>query len=77
MGLWDGCRRAPRGEQFEGVVRRRLWLGRVGEDPLAAAGGQLQCFVGEGEVADDGMMELLDPGSMELLAAGGQFADEI
>ncbi len=52
-----GWSRGPAGEQVEGVLGWRPGLGGVDEDPLAGVAGQFEGFVGEGEVADDGVME--------------------
>ena len=55
---------------------------------MPAVGGQVKCFVGEGELADDRVVEAFDPGAVEpdvvggpphaeLVAAGGELADEV
>ena len=55
---------------------------------MPAVGGQVKCFVGEGEHADDRVVEAFDPGAVELdvadgpphaelVAAGGELADEV
>ena len=78
----------PGGEELEGVVGGSAWLGAVRRDPQAAVGGEIQGFEGEGEVADDGMVEALGAGAVEadivrgppgaeVLAAGGQLADQV
>jgi hypothetical protein len=55
---------------------------------LPAVGGQVERFVGEGELADDRVVEAFDAGAVELdvvggpphaelVAAGGELADEV
>jgi hypothetical protein len=81
-----GC--GPAREEVECLSRLRSWLRAVDEKCEAFVGGELHGFVGELEVADDGMVEPFVPGAMlvhimsspadaELLASGGEFADQV
>src|SRR5690348_608289 len=81
------CSVAPGGEPPERVVRRRSWLGGVGDDDLSRVGDERQRLVVECEVADEWVPEALAAGAVfanvvgcppdaEVVAAHGEFADE-
>ena len=54
----------PGGEQGEGVGGRRGWLRGVDGEGESRFGAQVEAFVGEFEVADDVVVEVLDPGAV-------------
>src|SRR5215207_11354474 len=71
-----------------GRVRWGAWFGGVGGHGESGFGDHVQAFVGEGEVADDVVVEVFyagavqpdvvgAPATAEFLAVRGQFADEI
>lgn len=79
---------APAGQLAQPFVRRRTRFGRVGHERQARVGGQLQRLVGEGQIADERVVEALGaraveadvvacPEDPELRAAGGQLPDEV
>ena len=87
-------RRSCSGEVAQLARKRSAWwdgragLGRVGDQRLAGVAGELQRLVGEREVADDAVVEVLGAGGVpadvvrgpqgaEPVAAGGQLADEL
>src|SRR5579875_903585 len=85
-GLVEGG--APGGEQLQRVVGRGARLGGVGGDPKALVGGEVECLIGEGDVADGRVAEPLDAGAVEphvvrgppgaeVVAAGGQLTDQV
>lgn len=49
----------PAGQEIKGVLRWRAGLCCVGEDSLTGVAGKLQGFVREGQVTDDGVVQLL------------------
>src|SRR5436190_13623739 len=86
----SGClfRCCPGGEEPESFGGGGAWLGRVDEKHEAGLGGDGQLFVGEGELAGDGVIETFGPGAVGAdvvvgpqaakgVAAGGEFSDQI
>jgi hypothetical protein len=80
-----GC---PGGEQGEGVGGGRPWFGGKDRHAEPGFGSEIHTFVGEGEVADDVVVEVFGasrvgadvvgaPAAPELIAAGGQLADQV
>jgi len=78
----------PGSEEVERVVCRGAGLGAECEEIQAGIGGELEYFVGEGEVADDGVGVALvaglvgadvvrGPADAERVALGGELADEV
>jgi hypothetical protein len=83
-----GACRAPPPELLKRLLRRRPGLGGIGHEGQAWMRGQREGFVGEGQVADERVLEPLDaaavetdvvarPQDAELLAPGRQLADQI
>ncbi len=63
-------------------------FGGVDQDHLSGVGGELHAVVGEGDLADDVMVEVLGagvveadvvggPAGAEFVALGGEFADDV
>ena len=78
----------PAGEEREAVVVGCACVCAEGDQGQAWVGGQVHDFVGQVEVADDGMVEVLTSGAVQAdvvggpagaegVTAGGQFADQI
>ena len=78
----------PGAEELESFVGRRAGFGGVDGEGEAGFGGHLESFVGEGELADDGVVEpfgagavvadvVAAPAGAEVVAAGGELADEV
>src|SRR5436190_20629963 len=61
-GVDRGC---PAIEKLQRLVRAGAWLGDVREERQPVVCGELQPVVGQVELADDGMEELLDTGVVE------------
>jgi hypothetical protein len=80
--------RGPAGQQAQGVLGGRPWLGGVGEEALAGIGGQREGLKRQLQVPDDRVVEALDaagvdpdvvggPSGPELVAAGRQLPDQV
>ena len=78
----------PGAEEPESFGGRRAGFGGVDGEGEAGFGGHLETFVGEGELADDGVVEpfgagavvadvVAAPAGAEVVAAGGELADEV
>src|SRR3954452_20163683 len=81
-------RRRPACEQVERLLRGRAGFGGEDRDAQAVVGAELHRLVGEGELADDRMVDVLGAGAVEahvvrrpahpeLVAARRQLADEV
>jgi hypothetical protein len=84
-GVEGGC---PATEKLQRLLGARPGLGGVGEDRQPVVRGEVEPVEGEGEIADDGMVELLDagvveadavrgPAGAERLALGCELVDEV
>ena len=85
---WGRSARCPGGEQAQTLGRGRAGFGGVDHQDEAGFGGDGELLVGEGQLADDGVVEPLGAGAMgadvvvgpqapEGLALGGELTDEV
>jgi hypothetical protein len=64
--------RGPATEEVERLCGLGSGVGDVGHDCQPGIGGQLYAVVGEGDVADDGVVEVLGTGVVEADVVGAQ-----
>jgi hypothetical protein len=43
-----------------------VWFGGVGDEHEAGGGGEVEAFLGEGQFADEGVVDAFDAGAVEL-----------
>lgn len=78
----------PAAEELQRLLGAGAGLGRVDGDRQPGIGGEVHPVVAEGEIADDGVVEVLDAGGVEAdvvrgpagaerLALGCELADEV
>ena len=67
---WSG-EDGPAGEEVEGLLGRGAGCGGEGDEGLAGVAGELEAFVVEGEVAGDGVVEVLGAGGVPADVVGG------
>jgi len=81
-------RRGPASEEPERLRGLGPGFGGPDHEHLPGVGGEFHAVVGEGDVADDGVVEVIDagvveadvvggPAGAELGALGGELADEV